>query len=68
MIQQISNIEHPLPLETKVTAMKPSCPCKNAKYEKVVGVVKKLIHNPSGYWYYLDIGITIRGEWIQHIG
>lgn len=68
MQQQISGVVHPLPLETKVTAMKPSCPCKNAKYEQVTGVVKKMIQNQSGYWYYLDIGITIRGEWIQYVG
>lgn len=68
MIQQpMANINHPLPVETKITAMKPSCPCKNASYEAVTGIIKKVIQNQSGYWYYLDIGITIRGIWIQTV-
>ena len=69
MQQQFNaDVIHPLALDTKITAMKPSCPCKNAKYEQVVGVVKKIIQNQSGYWYYLDIGVTIRGDWIKYIG
>lgn len=68
MQQQIISINHPIPLETKVTAMRPSCPCKNATYEEVKGVVKKIIQNQAGFWYYLDVGITIRGDWVQYTG
>ena len=68
MQQQIISTNHPIPLETKVTAMRPSCPCKNARYEEVKGVVKKIIQNQAGFWYYLDVGITIRGDWIQYTG
>ena len=61
-------IVHPLAVDTKITAMKPSCPCKNAKYEQVVGIVKKVIQNQAGYWYYLgDIGVTVRGDWIKFV-
>lgn len=68
MAQQISSVSHPIPLETKVTALRPSCPCKNAKFEEVKGVIKKIIQNQAGFWYYLDIGITIRGDWISYVG
>jgi hypothetical protein len=68
MQQQIISINHPIPLETSVTALRPSCPCKNAKYEEVKGVVKKIIQNQAGFWYYLDVGITIRGDWVQYTG
>lgn len=60
-------VSHPIALETKVVANKPSCPCKGATYSLVEGVVKKAIHNQTGYWYYLDIGVTVRGEWIQSV-
>lgn len=66
MQQQISGIAHPLALETKVTASKPSCPCKAATHMLVSGVIKKVIQNQAGYWYYLDSGITIKGDWIQY--
>ncbi len=61
-------VTHPIPLDTKVVANKPSCPCKGASFTLVEGVVKKVIHNQTGFWYYLgDIGVTVRGEWIQSI-
>lgn len=66
MAQQISRVTHPIPLETKVHALRPSCPCKNAKHEAVDGVVKKIIQNQAGFWYYLDTGITIRGDWVLY--
>lgn len=68
MQQQFTGIAHPIPLETKVIASRPSCPCKNAKYELVTGVIKKMIQNQSGFWYYLDLGITVRGDWITQVG
>jgi hypothetical protein len=68
MQDQIPSVAHPIPLETKVTVLKPSCPCKNAKYETVTGVVKKVIQNQTGYWYYLDIGITVKDAWVQFTG
>lgn len=68
MQQQFNDIQHPLSTETRVTALRPSCPCKNAKYEQISGVIKKVIQNQAGYWYYLDTGITIKGDWIQFVG
>lgn len=64
---QIHVVNHPIPLERKVRANRPSCPCKGAKLIPVEGVVKKVIHNHTGYWYYLDIGTTIKGEWVTDV-
>jgi hypothetical protein len=60
-------VTHPIAIDRKVVANKPSCPCKGATYSLVEGVVKKVIHNQTGFWYYLDIGVTVRGEWIQSV-
>jgi hypothetical protein len=60
----MSSMIHPLPLNTKVKANKPSCPCKNAKHIPVEGTILKVIQNASGCWYYLDAGITIKSEWV----
>lgn len=67
-MQQLSDIQHPLAVGVKIRAMKPSCPCKNAKYEAVDGVIMKVIRNQSGYWYYLDVGTTVRSDWIKYVG
>lgn len=66
-MNQIHVVNHPIPLEKKVSAMRPSCACRNAKLERVEGVVKKVIHNQAGYWYYLDIGVTVKGDWVETV-
>lgn len=61
-------IPHPLPIGTKVEAMRPQCPCKGASFVKVSGTIGKIIPNHSGVWYYLsDTGATINGQWIISI-
>lgn len=60
-------IEHPIPIGTAIVARKPSCPCKGATFTTVEGVVMKVIHNQTGHWYYINSGVTIRGEWIQSV-
>lgn len=67
MQQQTSSVTHPLALETKIVAIRPSCPCNNAKNQTIKGVVKKVISNQSGWWYYLgDAGITVRDIWVLY--
>lgn len=64
----MSNIFHPLPLNTKVRASKPSCPCKGAQIIVVEGTVAKIINNNSGTWYYLkEPGVTVKSEWVTNI-
>lgn len=58
-------VSHPLPLETKILASKPSCACKGAKWSDVEGTIKKSINNNSGLWYYLDIGVTVKSDWVK---
>lgn len=60
-------VNHPIALEKRVHALRPSCPCKGAKLEPVEGVVKKVIHNQAGWWYYLDIGVTVKGQWVDAV-
>jgi len=62
-------IVHPLELNTKVKSIKPPCSCKgpNAPWEETVGIVRKVINNHSGTWYFLSSGSTVRDEWIQEI-
>ena len=60
-------ITHPVALNTVVHANRPSCPCKNAKYENVKGTVAKVIRSGSSIWYYLDTGITVNSAWVTHV-
>jgi hypothetical protein len=60
-------ITHPLTENVTVRANRPSCPCKGATYERVEGIVKKIIPNQSGYWYYLSTGITVKDAWIDQV-
>lgn len=60
-------IRHPIPINTTITALKPSCPCRNAKFTPITGTILKVIQNQSGNWYYLDAGITIKGDWVTSI-
>lgn len=67
MNQLYGNIDHPLTLETKVRAQKPQCPCKGSGFVDIVGIIKKVITNQTGNWYYLDQGSTISEKWIVEI-
>lgn len=60
-------VQHPLAIGDRAVAKKPSCPCKGATFSNVDGVVMKVIHNQTGYWYYLSSGVTIRGEWVTEV-
>lgn len=65
----MSEIVHPLELNTVVVATKPPCSCKgpNAPWEETVGTIKKVINNHSGVWYFLSSGSTVRSDWITEI-
>lgn len=64
---QVNILAHPLALETVVKANRPSCACKNAKIETVQGKIKKVIKNQAGIWYYLDVGVTVKAEWVTEV-
>lgn len=64
---QIFTVAHPIALDTKIRAEKPNCPCKGGGMIPVVGVVKKIIHNQTGYWYYLSSGVTVSSAWVKEI-
>lgn len=61
---QVPLTNQPLPLETHVRANKPRCACKGGGHEVVIGAIKKVITNHTGYWYYLSNGSTISESWI----
>lgn len=67
MNQLYGNIDHPLSLETKVRADKPNCPCKGGGTTPIIGIIKKVITNQTGNWYYLDVGSTISEKWVTDI-
>lgn len=64
---QIFAVEHPLSEGQTIRANRPSCQCRGAKLESVEGMIKKVIKNQAGFWYYLDIGVTVKGEWVQQV-
>lgn len=64
MAQQIT---HPLDINTTISGTRPSCACRNARQIPYKGKVLKVIHNHLGYWYYLDIGITVRQTQIDNV-
>lgn len=65
---QIHVVNHPLKEGQVVRANRPSCQCRGAKIESVQGTIKKVITNHAGVWYYLgDVGITVKGEWVQEV-
>lgn len=66
-MNQLSNIQHPLPLETKVQANRPKCPCKGGGTEVIQGSIKKIIKTHTGNWYYLSTGTTVQDQWITAI-
>jgi hypothetical protein len=66
-MNQIINITHPLALETKIKATRPKCSCKGGGVEVVLGVIKKVITNHTGHWYYLSNGITVQSSWVIEV-
>lgn len=68
MSQLFEQINHPLSVGQKVEGQRKSCPCKNAQIQSFTGTIGKVIHNQSGYWYYLsDRGVTIRAQEITAV-
>jgi hypothetical protein len=60
-------IAHPLAVNTKVNALRPTCACRNAKLEAMDGTILKVINNPNGIWYYLNTGSTVKAEHVQYV-
>lgn len=60
-------ISHPVALNTMLEAVKPTCPCRGAKFVTVTGKVLKVINNNSGIWYYLDSGTTVKADWVKSV-
>ena len=67
MNQHNAPIDHPLALEKFVIAKRPSCACVGAHMIMSEGVIKKVIKNNSGHWYYLSTGVTVRDIWITDV-
>lgn len=61
------NIQHPLSEGITVEGTRPSCPCRGAKMLPYKGVIKKVIANPNGTWYYLDTGITVKDSTVTNV-
>jgi hypothetical protein len=66
-MNQTIAINHPLALETKIKAGRPRCSCKGGGTDIVLGVIKKVITNHTGNWYYLSTGITVQDKWVIEI-
>lgn len=66
-MNQLSNIKHPLALDTKVRANKPICKCKGGGTTIITGTIKKIIPSQTGNWYYLDSNHTVQDSWIIEI-
>jgi len=67
-MNQIYVVDHPVALGKRIRAQRPSCACRGAKIEQVEGTVGKVIHNSSGYWYYLtEPGVTVKGQWVDMV-
>lgn len=65
----MSAIVHPLAVNTKVLSDKPPCACKGpgAPWETTKGIVRKVISNHNGVWYFLSSGSTVKSEWIKEV-
>lgn len=57
-------IEHPLEIGITVEGTRSSCACRGSKQVPFKGVIKKVITNRNGTWYYLDIGVTVKSDMI----
>lgn len=64
---QITVVSHPIELDKVVEVTRPSCQCRGAKLEHLVGKVTKVIKNNSGFWYYLSTGVTVKAEWVTAV-
>lgn len=60
-------IKHPLSVGMKIEANKPQCPCKGASFKLITGTILKVITNHTGHWYYLDLGITVKDQWVTKV-
>lgn len=60
-------IQHPLATNVTVVATRKTCQCRGGKMEEVTGKVLKVIRNQSGFWYYLDTGITIKSDQVTQV-
>lgn len=48
-----------------VTAKRPTCSCRNPSYETFTGTITKVVLSATSVtWYVLDIGKTIKEDWI----
>lgn len=65
----MSEIVHPLSVDVFVEANKPPCKCKgpNAPWDKTNGIIKKVISNHSGVWYFLSSGVTVKADWVTQV-
>ncbi len=63
------SVSHPLELGTKVKSKKPPCSCKGpgAPWETTTGIVRKVINNHNGIWYFLSSGSTVKADWISEV-
>lgn len=64
-----ANITHPLEVNTVVRSSKPPCSClgPNAPWEETKGIIRKVINNHSGVWYFLSSGSTVKADWVKEI-
>lgn len=60
-------ITHPLEPKTMIQAHRKKCSCRGGGVEPVIGKILKVIPSAKGYWYYLDVGITIHQDTITKI-
>lgn len=61
----MNNKQHPLPLNTYITATRKICPCKGGGTSLISGSIAKIISNQSGVWYYLNTGVTVNSNDVQ---
>ncbi len=52
-------IQHPLTVNTIITANKKDCPCRGGHIISIQSSIQKVITNQSGTWYYLANGSTV---------
>jgi hypothetical protein len=55
-------INHPLKEGDQVLAKIKTCACTGGQPQEVRGKILKVIHNQSGYWYYLSTRHTIKHD------
>lgn len=60
-------ISHPLKEQTVVVRHQPVCPCTGMKYKEVQGKILQTYNYPTGIWYYLDSGVTVKSDWIVQV-